>query len=167
MAKLIILRGNSGSGKTTVAKVLQAKLGPNTMLISHDMVRIQILNTSSRMGVEKSLPLMMELMKYGRKHSDVTIIEGILPVKDYKDLFDAAVQEFGDNICACYYDLPFEETVLRHSTKPNRGDFGEEDMRRWWLEKDFLPQIKEKILTKEMDLEAAVSLILSDINQGE
>ncbi len=163
MAKLIILRGNSGSGKTTVAKALQAKLGPNTMLISHDMVRIQMLNTSSRMGVEKSLPLMMELMKYGRKHSDVTIIEGILPVKDYKDLFVAAVQEFGDNICACYYDLPFEETVLRHSTKPNRGDFGEEDMRRWWQEKDLLPMIKEITLTKDMSPDDVVEMILSRI----
>lgn len=38
MPKLIILRGNSGSGKTTVAKALQEKFGPNTMLLSHDMV---------------------------------------------------------------------------------------------------------------------------------
>ena len=133
------------------------------MLISHDMVRIQMLNTSSRMGVEKSLPLMMELMKYGREHSDVTIIEGILPVKDYKDLFDAAVLEFGDNICACYYDLPFEETVLRHNTKPNRGDFGEEDMRRWWQEKDLLPMIKEITLTKDMSPDDVVEMILSRI----
>lgn len=43
MHKLILLRGNSGSGKTTVAKQLQEKFGPNTMLISHDMVRKQIL----------------------------------------------------------------------------------------------------------------------------
>ena len=34
MAVLIILRGNSGSGKTSVAKKLQEKLGPETMLIS-------------------------------------------------------------------------------------------------------------------------------------
>ena len=39
MSKLIILRGNSGSGKTTVAKALQEKLGYNTMRISQDEVR--------------------------------------------------------------------------------------------------------------------------------
>ena len=39
MAKLIILRGNSGSGKTTIAKELQKSLGRNTMLISQDVVR--------------------------------------------------------------------------------------------------------------------------------
>ena len=33
MGKLIILRGNSGSGKTTVAKELQKKFGYNTKRI--------------------------------------------------------------------------------------------------------------------------------------
>ena len=42
MSKLIILRGNSGSGKTTVAKILQQKFGANTMRLSHDMIRMEI-----------------------------------------------------------------------------------------------------------------------------
>jgi predicted kinase len=33
MKKLIILRGNSGNGKTTVATALQRKIGYNTMRI--------------------------------------------------------------------------------------------------------------------------------------
>lgn len=44
MSKLIVLRGNSGSGKTTVSRILQEKFGRNTMLILHDMVRMQILH---------------------------------------------------------------------------------------------------------------------------
>ena len=43
MHKLIILRGNSGSGKTTVAKELQRLFGHNTMLISQDVVRRDML----------------------------------------------------------------------------------------------------------------------------
>lgn len=43
MGKLIILRGNSGSGKTTVAKELQKKFGYNTMPISQDEIRRNIL----------------------------------------------------------------------------------------------------------------------------
>ncbi len=39
MSKLIVLRVNSGSGKSTVAKELQRKFGRNTMLISQDVVR--------------------------------------------------------------------------------------------------------------------------------
>ena len=54
MKKLIILRGNSGSGKTSVAKALQRKFGSNTMLLSHDMVRMEILHVWSQEGIIKS-----------------------------------------------------------------------------------------------------------------
>ena len=39
MKKLITLRGNSGSGKTTIARALQEKFGKNTMLLSQDVIR--------------------------------------------------------------------------------------------------------------------------------
>ena len=40
---LIILRGNSGCGKTSTARLLQCHLGYDTMLVSQDMVRREIL----------------------------------------------------------------------------------------------------------------------------
>ena len=43
MKSLIVLRGNSGSGKTTIAKELQHKFGGNTMYISQDMIRREML----------------------------------------------------------------------------------------------------------------------------
>ena len=162
MAKLIILRGNSGSGKTSAAKVLQEKFGPNTMLISHDMVRLQILHVWGREGVEKSLPLMAELLHYGRLHADIVILEGILDSKEYASLFDTALEQYGKNIFAYYYDLPFEETLRRHSTKQN-PDFSEADMRRWWRGKDLLPQISETILTRELSLEEVVEKIFREV----
>ena len=55
MPKLIILRGNSGSGKTAAAGMLQEKFGPNTMRISHDMVRMEILHVWSKEGIERYL----------------------------------------------------------------------------------------------------------------
>ena len=109
MKKLIILRGNSGSGKTSVAKALQYKFGPNTMLLSHDMVRMEILHVWGAYGREKSGPLMIELLKYGKQNSDITILEGILDSDEYHALFETAVKEYGDNIFAYYYELPFEE----------------------------------------------------------
>ena len=163
MKKLIILRGNSGSGKTTVAYMLQEKFGPNTMLISHDMVRMQILHVWSTEGIKKSLPLMINLLKYGKQNSEITILEGILPAKEYQQLFETAVEEYGQNIYSYYYDLPFEETMLRHSTKPNRNDFGETEMRRWWKEKDYLSIIPQTILKKDLSLEDVVDLIYHDL----
>ena len=163
MKKLIILRGNSGSGKTTVAKLLQNKIGANTMLISHDMIRMQILHVRGKEGVEKSQPLMIELLRYGKRHSEVTILEGILPSKEYATLFEVAIEEYGDNIYSYYWDIPFEETLIRHYTKPNCNDFGEEAMRRWWQEKDYLDTIQQTIIEKDLSLNDTVELIYSDV----
>lgn len=162
MPKLVILRGNSGSGKTSAAKELQKKFGRNTMLISHDMVRMEMLFAKDK----EALPLIKTLLKYGRKNSEITILEGILDSEQYRPLFETAASEYGENIFAYYYDLPFEETLLRHETKPNRSDFGEEDMRRWWKEKDFIGIIPEKIITKDMNLSETVDMIFNDVSGG-
>ncbi len=167
MHTLIILRGNSGSGKTTLAKALQEHFGSNTMRLSHDMVRMDILHTWSREGVEKSLPLMQELLKYGRRNSEVTILEGILDSEAYRPLFETALEEFGDSIFAYYYDLSFEETLRRHSTKPNRGDFGEKQMRRWWREKDLLSIIPERIFNEDLSLHDAMETVIRDVAAGQ
>ena len=87
MKKLVILRGNSGSGKTIVAKKLQEKFGPNTMRLSHDMIRMEVLHVWGDEGIAKSEPLMINLLKYGRKNSEITILEGILPANEYHRLF--------------------------------------------------------------------------------
>lgn len=159
MPKLVILRGNSGSGKTTVSKELQKKFGSNTMLISHDMVRREILKAKDA----QALPLIINLLEYGRCHSEITILEGILDSEVYRPLFETAVREYGSDIFAFYYDIPFEETLIRHNTKPNRAEFGEQDMRRWWKEKDFIQIIPEKIITRDMELIDTVEMIYNTV----
>lgn len=157
-AKLIILRGNSGSGKTSVARELQRKFGRGTLVIPQDTVRRELLWAKDGMGT-KALPLLIDLLEYGRKNCAVTILEGILYSDYYRPLFQRAVEEYGSNIYAYYYDLPFEETLRRHSTKPNRFEFGEEDMRRWWLEKDYIGIIPEEIITQDVSFLEAVERI--------
>ena len=61
MAKLIILRGNSGSGKTSVSKALQKRFGRNTMVISQDMVRREMLWVKDGADT-KALPLLINLL---------------------------------------------------------------------------------------------------------
>lgn len=161
MHKLVILRGNSGSGKTTVSKELQKRFGRNTMLISQDMVQLQMLYAKDA----EALPLIIQLLKYGRQNSDITILEGILDSEVYESLFEVAVKEYGADIFAFYYDLPFEETLQRHATKPNRAEFGEQDMRRWWKEKDYSNVISEKIITRDMSISDTVDMIYYNVTK--
>ena len=162
MPRLIIIRGNSGSGKSSVAKSLQRKFGRNTLVIPQDTVRREMLWAHD--GSETTaLPLLIDLLEFGYRNSEITILEGILKASWYKPLFERAVHLFGDSIFAYYYDLPFEETLRRHQTKANRFDFGEEEMRRWWNEKDYIGFIPETTLTEETSLDETVQKILSDI----
>ena len=158
MQKLIRLRGNSGSGKTTIAKELQKKFGRNTMLISQDMIRRDMLKVKDGENT-LAVPLMKELLIYVNKHSEIVILEGIMYADWYKSLFELAVLLYDTRVYAYYFDLPFEETLKRHQTKPNCNDFGEEEMRRWWREKDFSAILNEVSITSDKDKEIIVSEI--------
>ena len=162
----IAIMGESGSGKTTVARALQKKFGYNTMMISQDEIRRNILWVKD--GVDtKALPLMIELMKYGYEHCDVVILEGIMYDKWYSPLFKTANELYGMDIYAYYFDIPFEETVRRHNTRDKKQEFGEEDMRRWWREKDFSSVFNEKIITSDIDADSIVEMIYMDsANEG-
>jgi predicted kinase len=158
MNKLIILRGNSGSGKTTIAKELQSKFGRNTMIISQDVIRRDMLKVKDGENSE-AIHLMMELLRYGSKYCNIVILEGIMYAVWYKPLFELAVQIYGREIFAYYFDIPFEETIRRHQTKPNCKDFGPKDMQKWWKEKDYSNILQEETITSELD----VSKIISNI----
>lgn len=137
------------------------------MLLSHDQVRLEMLYVHGVEGVLKSEPLMIHLLRYGREHSEVTIMEGILPAGKYSRLFETAVEEFGSQIFAYYYDLSFEETMRRHQTKSVCHEFGESEMRAWWLEKDYLPMISETTLSAEQSLEETVEMIYRQVTGCE
>lgn len=160
--KLIILRGNSGSGKTTTGKALQRKFGHGTMLISQDVVRREMLFVKDGSNPEAS-QLLLELALYGKDHCNIVILEGILNSKWYKKLFETLQKEFNNQIFAYYFDLPFEETLIRHQQKPNSHEFGEKEMREWWNEKDLLGIIPEVCLHKELSLNEIVDVIYQKV----
>ncbi len=163
MGKLIMIRGNSGSGKSTVARSLQKEIGRNTLLIPQDTVRREMLWAHDGYDTA-ALPLLITLLHYGYEHCETVILEGILNAKWYASLFRDAVELFGEEIYAYYYDLPFEETLKRHAAKERRFAFGEADMRRWWNEKDYIGYIKEKTIREDLSQEETVRMILDDIS---
>ena len=162
MSKLVLLRGNSGSGKSTVAKVLQRRIGRGALLISQDYIRREMLWVKDEPN-NQAIDLLKNLVMYGYQNCDFTILEGILYADIYENLFKFVRELFKDNTYAYYFDLSFEETLKRHDQKLNSFEFGESEMRRWWREKDFLNNISEKAIQKEMSLDNIVDFIYKDI----
>lgn len=162
MPRLIILRGNSGSGKSTIAKRLQKELGDTTMLIPQDVVRREMLQTKDTPG-NPSIQLIRELARYGHRIGYDVIIEGILARKRYETIFQELMNTF-EYTHTYYFDIPFDETLRRHKLKPNSHEFGETEMRRWWLDDDQLGTKDEKIITDTLSEDEVVHSILVDLN---
>lgn len=164
MNKLIIIRGNSGSGKSTLAREVHKKLARNNLLISQDMIRRDMLRAKD--GEDTiALPLLENLLEYGHNNCEITILEGILNAEWYMPLFKKAQYLYDQNIDAYYFDIPFEETVKRHKTRPQSVSFGSEKMKSWWNGKDYIGFIKEKSFTSEMTLDDEIKIVIDDLKK--
>ena len=164
MSKIVMLRGNSASGKTTVAKALQQKIGRGTFLIMQDTVRREMLWVEDEPN-NKSIDLLIELVEYGRKHCEIIILEGILNSYMYESLFNKVKELFTENIYAYYFDLPFEETLRRHKIRKQTEEIGvrEEEMKSWWREKDYLKIICEKKIDSDSSEKDIIEMIGREI----
>ena len=162
--RLIIIRGNSGSGKSTVAKRLQRDMGYETMLIQQDVVRREMLRVKDEPG-NPAVQLIGDLAIFGHTIDNDVIIEGILPADRYAGMLWRVIEQFDESF-VYYFDIPFEETLRRHATKPNAHEFGEEDMRRWWNERDVL-DLSDHIITHDMSEDEIVAHMMRDIKSKE
>lgn len=163
-SKLIILRGNAGSGKTTTAKQLQNHLGRGTLLVSQDVVRRDMLKVQDRDG-NLSIDLIRQIAEYGKDKCEFVIVEGILYKSRYGAMLNSLIQLFAPMTFTYYFDLSFEETVKRHETRAQKLDFGEESLRAWWMPHDTLEVDGEIRLSNELSQQDVVNLILNQLSK--
>jgi hypothetical protein len=60
------------------------------------------------------------------------------------------------------WTVPFEETIRRHATKPQAGEYGHAEMSAWYRDGDLLPGGIEQIIPAASTLDATVARILRD-----
>lgn len=160
--KLIIIRGNAGSGKTTIAKRLQNHLGQGTLLVSQDAVRRDMLMVKDREG-NLSIDLIRQIAEYGKDKCEFVIVEGILNKDRYGEMLNHLIKFYNQQVYTFYYDLSFEETVKRHNTRSKKLEFGEDSLRAWWNPNEYLGVDGEVKLTDEMSQSDVLALILNQI----
>jgi len=161
MSKLVILRGNSGSGKSTTAIRLRHELGYGTMLIPQDMIRREIVRVHDEAG-NPSIQLMKDIALYGLNIGYDVVIEGILVRATYGKMLYELAESF-DEVYVYYFDIPLEETFRRHRTKPNAHEFGEELMRELYVERDLLGMPDEVVFTEDLSQDDILARILHDV----
>ena len=159
----ILIRGNSGSGKTVLANCLQNHFGYQRCLLLHeDLLRLDILHVKEK----KTAPTasLIELMiEWGKQYYPIVILEGILPKRIYGTTLTKIIHEFGAGAFVYYLDISFAQTVKNNEEK--ESPFPLETLEKWWLEQDTLGE-KERKLTSATIKELAEQ-VLTDIADYE
>ncbi|MGW6191187.1 kinase [Bacillus cereus] len=161
---LIILRGNSASGKTTIAKELQEHFGHGTLLVSQDVVRREMLKVHDTLG-NLSHDLIFEITKYGKGKCEFVILEGILNSRRYGDMLKELIYYFEGNAYTYYFDLSLKETIRRHNTREKRLEFGEDLLSKWYNPHDTIEVDRETVFTDDFTQKDIFHAILNEVTQ--
>ncbi len=158
--KLIILRGNSGSGKSEVAKRLREASERRTALVGQDNIRREILG-EIKIDNGENIALIELVVGFALDRGFDVILEGIFGAHRYGDMLGRLLERCA-NTHLYYFDISFEETLRRHSGKPNANEFGEKEMREWYMHRDLLGHKNERIISENSSLEDTARMIIND-----
>lgn len=159
--RLIVLRGNSGAGKSTVARTLREAYGRGVAWVSQDFIRRIILKEKDQPGAA-NIGLIDRITRYSLDHGYHVILDGIFYADRY-ELMLADLNRDHVGVSRFYYlDVSLEETLRRHATRPEAAEFGPHEMRLWHRPRDLLSMIEEKVIPETSPLRETASLILAE-----
>ena len=165
MTKIIVLRGNSGSGKSTITMHLKDCIDKKILVLEQDILRREFIKLPGIGGRNACvISLILNTLKWAKNKFDYIILDGIYSNNRYPVMFEEIVKMF-KNIYAYYFDLPFEETAKRHLTREKAKLFTVEEMKSWLKPNNKSTILNEKILTKDMSIEQILDIILTDIGE--
>lgn len=158
--KLVVLRGNSGSGKSTVAKKLreQATSDRKIAIVEQDYLRRFILK-ERKVDNGDNIDLIQQTVEFALKRDYYVILEGILWSKRYSKMLHALLRQANETF-VYYIDVSIEGTLERHKTKHNAHEYGEKEMREWYINHDVLGTKNEVVIPESSSMEETVKLIL-------
>jgi predicted kinase len=158
---VVVLRGNSGSGKSTVARLLRSRVRHPMALVEQDYLRRVVLKQRGNQGAAAK-ELIRQTVELALDHDYDVVLDGILDMVNYRELLHALAAREDSVLRVYWFDVPFEETLRRHALKPVADDFGEAELREWWHEHDLSGLAGEQLIPAHLTAEEAVDRILRD-----
>ncbi|MFF1572186.1 AAA family ATPase [Leifsonia sp. NPDC058292] len=159
--KLVVLRGNSGSGKSTVAAELRRRLGDGVALVEQDYLGRTVLGERQTDAGENT-ELIALVVRYALQRSPAVVLEGMLTASRYADVLQELSELPGVESWFYYFDIPFEETVARHATREKAGSFGRDELARWWTDRTTLAFAEEHTIDAASSVDETASRIIRD-----
>jgi predicted kinase len=158
-SKLIVLRGNSASGKSTVARMVREASTRKTALVEQDYLRRIVLKEKDTEGAH-NIELIFQTTVFALSRGYDVILDGILYFRHYGEMLAQLAALCPDHYFF-YFDVSLEETLRRHATKPIAHEVGEHQLREWYREGNVTGFPGETIVPESATLEEAVALIVS------
>ena len=155
----IVIRGNSASGKSTIASAVRERYGRGLAIVSQDNLRRVVLREHDRPEAA-NIGLIDLTCRYALSRGFHTVLEGILYSGHYGEMLAGLRAEYEDRSSWWFLDVPFEETVARHGTKPQAVAYGRAELEQWWHGRDLLGGECEQIITAETTAADAAGQIM-------
>lgn len=159
-SKLIVLRGNSGAGKSTVAKALREDTGRKVAIVEQDYLRRNILHEKVELGTD-TMELIEQTVAFALSRKYDVILDGILPFTEYGGMLERLLRQCPDHHIY-YFDTSLEETIRRHAAKTEAQDFGEEELRKWYRKADYTRFDGERIIPETSTIDQTVRLLIKE-----
>ncbi|WP_406245312.1 AAA family ATPase [Microbacterium sp. M] len=163
--RLIILRGDSASGKTTATLALRAELDSQVAIIHQDYIRREMLHNADRLRRARDASAL--IIGAARQALDLgydVILDGIFNLRDYSEPFERLHRDHRGLTRIYQFDVGLDETIRRHAGRPLASAFGEEKLREWYDGWQPLPWLDERRIGREPGSDEIVSMILQDLD---
>lgn len=162
MPKLIVIRGNSGSGKTTVTQKL-LNMTPGAALVEQDYFIKYATDSKTPAQESARRTKIFTTVKNALQDNEVVILEGVFDSRRYREYFSDLIKHHPTDNYFYYIDLPFEETLRRHEMRDKRHEFGEEKMSGWYIAHDQLGYEFEETFDSNIQIDKAVMRIIKSV----
>jgi len=153
VTKLVVVRGNSGSGKSTVTREVRRRYGRGCALIEQDYLRRILLREHDDTGLAGLAPrLIGTTARLALDSGYHVVLEGILHTSRYGPMLHDLIATHRGDSHVYYLDVAFAETIRRHATRPQAADFTPEQMRDWFAPGDVLGIAGEHVVPESSTL---------------
>lgn len=163
---LVIIRGNSGSGKTSVAREVRHRYGRGCALIEQDQMRRIVLREHEIAANDLVAPSFIAAVTRAALDGGYhVVLEGILHSERYAKALRQLIAGHRGTTAIYYLDVPLAETLRRHDDRPE-AEFTVDDMRAWYVEHDILGTPGEHVIGEDSSLDQTVTTILHTSGLG-
>ncbi|WP_107774548.1 AAA family ATPase [Nocardioides sediminis] len=155
---LVVIRGNSAAGKSSVARELQLAMGRGTANIGQDHFRRVVLREHDVPGGD-NIELIASTARHCLAIDYHVILEGIFFSGHYGPMLRSLVAQHRGPAHVFYLDVTLEESLRRHSGRALALEVPASRVRGWYVPTDTLGIDGEVVVDADVSMDAVLRVM--------